>query len=322
MDISLITSLYRTDDYLEHYLDLAQMIIDKVQEAGKSIEIILIANDATHLERKMLNALPSTYCDNFRVHFIPRETVYASWNRGVELAQGQALTFWGVDDIRTAEGIIEGHNYISNGCLLYYAPYKINVDMVQYGIRDIRYTRTLEVPQFERNLFTTESIPGPFFMFTKDLYQTYGGFDERFRALGDFEWWVRTAKHIDYCRGEALGGTFLFHGTNLSMNIQNNTLERNIIHLKHGNYHLIKWMDPRVFKQAIEKWADSLPPIPAKIQQKFLSPEAQTRWDRQAWRRLLFPSFAKAWLRIAINRSRLRILLYHLGIFAKSKYPY
>ena len=48
-------------------------------------------------------------------HTVPRETVYASWNRGFSIARGLCIGPWTVDDQRTAQALIEGHRLIADG---------------------------------------------------------------------------------------------------------------------------------------------------------------------------------------------------------------
>ena len=321
MEISVITSLYRSASYLDVFVSHLVPVVNQVLAAGKSLEVIILANDATPEEQVILNQLPDNLSDTIQVHYIPRETLYASWNRGVQLAQGEAIGFWNVDDIRTAEGLLEGHELIKNGCHVYYSKYIIKAVAKYYGIPDKKVDRVRDMPAFDRELFTHEPIAGPFFMFSAQAIEQYGLFDERFEAFGDFEWWVRVAKHTSFCQGETINGTFLFHGTNLSLDRQNAIAERNIIHLLHGNYAELQWMNPNKFNAMLVKWGDDIPQIPTEVQEKYLSPSAQKRWDSQWWRRLLFPQPAYILARVFINHTGLRVLLYKMGIL-KGRYPH
>lgn len=321
MDISLITSLYRTADHLESFLSHLIEVIPQVISAGRTIESIIIANDATPQERILLDQLPDDLAEHIHVHYVQRETLYATWNRGVNLALGTTIGFWNVDDIRTSEGLLEAHRYISAGRMIYYAPYQIRSAVSLFGIPDQQYVRVHQVPEFDRTTFTRYPIAGPFFMFSAAAHQQFGPFDERFRILGDFEWWVRTAKHIEFVRGETISGTFLFHGTNLSMSRQRVLGEENIIHLLHGNYDRLKWMNPHILENMLEDWREDIPPIPTEVLESYIGEPAQRRWQRQAWRRAVAPPALIAFLRLVINRTGLRWVLYKIGM-VKSKHPY
>src|SRR5262245_20873775 len=105
MDISFITSLYRSARFLPLY---TQRLLDAIQpllQAHLTLEVLLVANDADDTERALINDLivqAACYAPalTIQAHYVPRENLYASWNRGLRLMQGDIFGFWNVDDFR------------------------------------------------------------------------------------------------------------------------------------------------------------------------------------------------------------------------------
>jgi glycosyltransferase involved in cell wall biosynthesis len=273
--ISLITSLYRTDAHLPAYIRHATEVAVAVRAAGLSLEFILVANDATDGERALLEAF-SQADPQVQVMHVARESLYASWNRGVQAARGEAIGFWNVDDIRTPEGLIEGHKQIAAGCPLVYFAHTV-IRTGSGGGREHR--RTYPAVPYNPLLHRSVMKCGPFFMFAPALYGKVGGFDERFRIVGDWEWCVRATHHADFCPLDLIAGYFLLHGGNLSDT--GNPLqaaEENVVRLVHGDYERLTPVEPEVMRKTWDKWASSHP-LPAHIQAQL--------WDDGAAQRAL-----------------------------------
>ncbi|MFW5748053.1 MAG: glycosyltransferase [Chloroflexota bacterium] len=319
MDVSLVTSLYRSNAFLPRYIDQADRVARAVAAAGLTLELILVPNDATPTERDLIDDFvhqADTY--TVRVLHVPRESVYASWNRGVEAATATVIGFWNVDDVRTADGIHEAHQRITNdGCPIVHLPWVDEYRLRWYGIPDKAYEVHREAVPFDAARFQRQPFGGPFFMFSPTTYQQVGPFDARFRVLGDFDWWVRAARMgMRFCPGTVTGGVFKRHGANLSRGTERGHLEENIIYLKHGHYDLLYPVNPSALRELWLQWADEAPPIPDTVYARWLGSAAEARWDAAAPRRrlreLLEPP--KALARLFINHTGLRRPLYRLGL--------
>ncbi|MEL6526543.1 MAG: hypothetical protein AAFQ07_12630, partial [Chloroflexota bacterium] len=51
-DISLITSLYRSDEHLPTYIEAVEAV---ARDLALSLEVVIVANDATEAERHLLD---------------------------------------------------------------------------------------------------------------------------------------------------------------------------------------------------------------------------------------------------------------------------
>ncbi|MBN1200760.1 MAG: hypothetical protein JXJ20_02775 [Anaerolineae bacterium] len=328
MDISLITSLYRAETHLEAYRRHVLDVAAQVQTAGLALELILVANEPTDGERlhirQMQTALEADQVAVMHVIEVKRETVYASWNRGMRAASGACLGPWNVDDVRTADALIEGQRLIAGGCDLVYFPYHVIRHIRLLGRVPIRRRSRVRAQPYNRDVFTRSMRGASFLLFARDLYQRVGPFDEHFRISGDFEWCVRVTDITDFCRGTQIGGTFTQHGGNLSdVGDPLQAVERNIIHLRRGVWQHITPADPDLMRACWTEWGDTgatTPAIPAHITALLWGENAADRWQRwlvdqrRARRRVLISEALRAVPRCVINRAGLRPLLARLGV--------
>lgn len=271
--LSLVTSLYRAEAHLENYIHHAVEVAGKV--ASLKLEFIVVANDATPRERELINHFSTLY-PHVRAEFVLRETLYASWNRGVRLASGNCIGFWNVDDVRTAEGLIAGYEKIQQGCQLVYFPYAV----IRPGaIMPYHRRRVYEAVPYDPDLHRRVMKCGPFFLFSPALYEQVGAFDERFRIIGDWEWCARATDYADFCPVSVHAGDFYLHGANLSST--GNPLqiaEDNVLFLLRGMWDSLKPADPDLMRQTWAKWDNG--ELPPEIQEKLWGKDARANWHQ------------------------------------------
>ena len=191
-EISITSSLYRTEKFLPAWVKNLKSFANEAKELNLRFEINAIANEPSEAELKILNELSQEPW--FNLHIVKRESIYASWNRGVRVANANTVTAWNVDDIRNVRAIRDGLNLINTGAELVYFPFTYKRYIKLLGF-DVLVKRVLiDPPRFTREIFTKEMHCGPFFLFTKSLYEKIGPYDETFRIAGDYDWCVRAAK--------------------------------------------------------------------------------------------------------------------------------
>lgn len=214
MKVSIIVSLYRTEQYLERFLKNARKVSRELAASNIEHEIILISNEASTEEKRFLDHLTKP----FRVLHVPRESIYTSWNRGVREASGEFVTFWGVDDTRFSLAIRDGVNELTLEKADYaYFPFQYHRFVRILGISLIAKVKTFTPPKFVSTQFQQEMHSGPHFMVRRSLFDRIGYFDETFRIAGDFEFQVRAAaKGAKFTRVLSISGIFRNDGTTLS----------------------------------------------------------------------------------------------------------
>lgn len=252
--ISIITSLYKSDRYLKNYGNSLLNFANFLREQNFSFELIAIANDATLAEQafgKEFEKYPW-----FSFVSVGRETLYATWNRGVSLAKGESVGFWNTDDTRFPESLIEAQGLINHGAELVYFPFKICRYLKVFGRYFLVHKQSIDkqlIPYNDqtRKEFMRSMVIGPFFIFTKELYKKVGGFDEQFKAAGDFDWQIRAAKLSEkFVRGKTFAGEFRVDGGGLTAGTnQMLVAENNIVYTRHNVPEKIQAVDESLLKK-------------------------------------------------------------------------
>lgn len=318
--ISIITSLYRSEAHLPAYTTRVLDVAGQMQAAGLALEVVLVANDPTTQEqdhlRRLIEALDGLGTA-IRLD-VPRESLYASWNRGIAASSGVCVAIWNVDDTRTADALIEGYRLIADGCEIVDFPF-----IEAHAIRWFGLYRTFQLrrwpPQYDPVNLKRKTRTSPFFMFSRAINERVGPFDEHFRISGDFDWCARpAARAAAFCSGRALSGTFFLHGTNLSGSSNPlETVEDDIVLLRQGLWDELVPTDPDLLEACWSQWGDlgehTLPP---DLQDRLWGAGAYKRW--RAWlrarRRQAIARRVRYLLRQIINRFRLRPVLARIGI--------
>lgn len=284
-DISLITSLHKSDCFLGDFTNHVIAVAKQVATHGILLEFVFIPNDASPTERELLRLLTTQLkaIDGIttQILHVPRENLYASWNRGVRASHGKIFGFWNVDDIRTAEALVEAHILAqSSGAydLIDFPFDTYHVANDDHQIRDSIYN-----PQ-EHKL-----VLGTFFMATRDLFDKVGGFDTDYQVTGDVEWSINPiVSQSRFINGTSLSGTFTVHDTSLSQNHALRLIEENIVFLRYGKYHLVHPADPVPMRQAWDTWGnrDNID-LPESIKNWLWGSKAEQRYKRFYWEKSL-----------------------------------
>jgi len=275
----------------------------RVSESGISAHYLPIVNDATRQEREGIDRLASEinahYYGRMTPQYVPRETLYASWNRGLALAQAPYFTFWNADDFRRSDALREGYSALQNGFHL--------VDFDYTRLRQVKHLglfpreRRIHVPcMFDGERLTRRSGIGPFFMASKSLYARVGPFDPNFQVAGDTEWASRAAPQVKFHRASVNGGDFIVHGDNLSnTGGDREDIEVNIIFMRRGAWKQLRPANPRAMREAWETWGNrdriAIPPEEADF---LWGAGAEARWKRYQRERRQGPALRR--LRLAL----------------------
>ena len=228
--ITIISSLYNCISYLESFLEAVDTITNKDE-----IEMLLIHNSPTNEELAVINKNLPRF--PFMKHVVvPREGLYATWNRGILLANSPYITNWNVDDVRLPDSLRNQADALDRNkdAALAYGDFVI-VDT--YGKKE---GRNVCEPEFDANnpTFFRHHHIGCFSMWRKDIHDKIGYFDEQFRLVADFDFQVRVARQYPMIKiKEPLG--FYLEGTpnNLSSNLSFQFMEISVLHLRYGNFN-------------------------------------------------------------------------------------
>ena len=211
--------------------------------AAVRVELICLLNAPTPAEReaaRRLRSLRSAWVD-VRVFEVERETLYASWNRGVKLSEAGVVGFWNVDDLRYPAAVVEGVRSVASGASLVYFPFWTDHRWRKWGFFPRRHRQLRPAVEFDIESFRRTFQIGPFFMFSKQLYRETGPFDEQFGITGDLDWMLRAIEVTPFTPGREIAGVFLNEFRGLSMSgSQQAVAEHNVIYARHGLHDLAR----------------------------------------------------------------------------------
>jgi glycosyltransferase involved in cell wall biosynthesis len=230
--VSIILSLYKSEQFLEYWLDsIAQQTI------WHEAELIVAANVPSRKEREILESFRSKHPHQLQVDYVPRETLYASWNRCIKKSRSNLLAIANVDDIRVPNSLeIQVRALESDRDAVFcYGPFKkVNRFPSQEG-------STTFLQDYDKVEFTRSMILGPFFMWRKSDNAAIRYFDAQFRSGGDFDFAIRLAIHGRGVKANDILGFYYSVGSGLSTGSELQPIECTVIELRYGIYDKIDY---------------------------------------------------------------------------------
>lgn len=285
MPISVISSLYRVEDHLPQFTASVRKFAEQIHNAGIDVTYVPIVNDATERERtaidQLMQDINTTGHGKMSPQYVGRETLYASWNRGVKFSDTPYFTFWNADDIRDADAFIEGYHALEDGATLVDYIFNVRKTVKHLGLFPAQtedHSRML----FHDQPFTRKNGVGPFFMASRNLYNQIGDFDENFRVTGDMEWAERTLPFVKFYPAKQVGGHFYIHGGNLSnTGTSREDIEVNIIFMRIQQWYQLIPVNPSAMREAWDTWGnrDHIT-LPDDVQDFLWGDSAESRWQQ------------------------------------------
>ena len=194
--VSVIVSLYNAADKLSTFV---RMLRQQSMIRSGEAEVVFVDGGSPAEEYRVFQALwdedplPAVY-----VRAKSRETIQASWNRGIKLAKGDYLAFLGVDEGLRPDGLhILAGELDQNPSIDWVMANSIVTAVDRKGIfdRDIMvYDRTGYRQDWAYLDCTFLSYVGG--LYRRSIHDRCGYYDETFRAAGDTEFKNRILPHI------------------------------------------------------------------------------------------------------------------------------
>lgn len=184
--VSIITSVYNGDDFIEGFLkDITQQTIFNQSEL-----ILINANSPGH-EEEIIKEYMSKYPNIIYVKLPQDPGIYGVWNHAIKMASADFISNANLDDRSHPEALerqveeMLSHpdiDLVYTGYLITNVPNdtfinnhaKTYADPPEFSIENMRYC-----------------LPGPRPVWRKSLHERYGFFDDTFLSAGDAEMWMR-----------------------------------------------------------------------------------------------------------------------------------
>jgi glycosyltransferase involved in cell wall biosynthesis len=179
--LSILVATWNCAPQLAAFLDSLQ------DQSWTKWELVLLDNASSDGTQELVAAFRQGLAEPERLIWSsePDGGIYDAWNRGLQLARGEYLSFIGADDTFVDAGSLGRIAPLaSTGAHLitarnaYYAP-------------DGRFLRQWGAGWQWRRMRQSMNIAHPGMLVRRELFDRYGSFDRGFRICGDYEWLLR-----------------------------------------------------------------------------------------------------------------------------------
>ncbi len=221
--ISAIVSVYKAERFLKACLnDLG------AQRIFSQTEVIIIDANSPEIEGAIAETYTRQYPNIIYYRTQERETLYASWNRGIHMAQGKYITNANADARHAPHAFerlaaeLDTHPHVA---LVYPDCRVTHEENALFASAPIAgYLRRL--PYDYLNLLRHCEV-GPQPMWRKSVHEKAGFFDASYRVAGDYDMWLRMAEHAPFRHVPEELGLYLHYDNNLeSQNLTQTHQER------------------------------------------------------------------------------------------------
>lgn len=231
---TVITSIFKADFFLTTFLN--ELLLFQEIENIEFLLLHLIPNDN---EKEIIKRnFDYRYTKTKYIEISEQEGLYATWNRGITIANGEYIAIWNVDDIRTIAGLKEQIKFLDenqNRALIYGNFYKSKIHA-----KDNSNPYYVISPNEKKLKFMEGCHLTCFPMWRKNIHNKIGFFDEQFKIAGDFDFQIRVAQKYDFGKtSENLGWYYIADKRKLSSNWECMMTEQTVIGLRYKNFKII-----------------------------------------------------------------------------------
>lgn len=189
--VSAIVSTYNAAAFIRGCIEDLER-----QTIADQLEIIVIDSASPQNEGEIVRELQQHYRNIRYLRTDQRETVYAAWNRAIDMARGRYITNANTDD---------RHRYDAFELMVKTLDALPDVDLVYADVLITRLpnetfetstsTDSYNWPAWDRaKLLDVGCFIGPQPMWRRSVHDRYGGFDPSYVTAGDYEFWLRISQ--------------------------------------------------------------------------------------------------------------------------------
>ena len=224
--ISIITSVYDGDEYIEPFLkDITSQTIFK-----EKCELIIINANSPGKEDKIISEYVERYPENIIYKKLEKDPgIYGVWNKGIELSSGEYITNANLDDRKAAHSL-ESHAkelFLNEGVDLVYSDMVITDKPNETWESNSSNGRKYNMADFSFENLLRGNMPHAAPMWRRTLHEKHGLFDEKYRSAGDWEMWLRAASNGSvFKKISSVSNLYYFNPKGISTNPENNSWKR------------------------------------------------------------------------------------------------
>jgi GT2 family glycosyltransferase len=234
LKVSALVSTYNSSKFITGCID--GLIAQSLYRKGV-MEIIVIDSGSEEDEGRIVRELQKKHDRVKYLRTEHRETLYQAWNRGIREAEGEYLTSSNTDDrheTKCIELLTQALDENPNCSLSYGNLYKSLVPNEGYGEEEDSHP--CKSQDFFPGSILLHYLYGAQPLWRKSLHQEVGFFNEKFKALGDYDFALRLAKEgITSKYVPEAWGKMLWHDEALSTRDFTALREKKIIIENHRN---------------------------------------------------------------------------------------
>jgi glycosyltransferase involved in cell wall biosynthesis/ADP-heptose:LPS heptosyltransferase/predicted O-methyltransferase YrrM/ubiquinone/menaquinone biosynthesis C-methylase UbiE len=197
--VSAIVSTYQSEAFIGGCL---QDLVEQTLYQKGLMEIIVVDSASPQNEAAIVREFQGRYPNIKYIRTPQRETIYAAWNRGIQMARGKYITNANTDDrhapqmLEMLAGVLEedpekaavySHFYITE------TPHQTWTNKTPVRLANWH-------PPFSRQELLKGNFMGPQPMWRRSLHEEYGYFDPSFKVSGDWEFFLRVSQTHDFVR--------------------------------------------------------------------------------------------------------------------------
>jgi FkbM family methyltransferase len=190
--VSAIVSIYNSEKFIRGCLE--DLVNQTIYQKGE-LEIIVINSNSEQNEGEIAREFQSRYPNIIYCRIPQRETIYAVWNRGIEMSRGRYITNANADDRHRPDALEIMANYLDSQpkTALVYGDQLITNVVNDTWVATQAQTRW-NWPDFSYGELEKRCIMGSAPMWRKSLHEKHGYFRAELTAAGDYEFWLRVGK--------------------------------------------------------------------------------------------------------------------------------
>jgi len=219
--ISLISSVYNSDEYIEQFMeditrqsifkDKCEWIIINANSPGNEEEVIMrYVNKYPNIIYKRLDSDPG---------------IYATWNMAIKMSTGEFITNANTDDRKSPNSLLEHAKTLflnKEIDLAYSDSYITHEANKRWEDIDKNNCQRYNFEQFSPKAMLRGNLPHNNPMWRRSLHEKFGFFNENYRSASDWEFWLTCAAGgSKFIKCDIPLGIYYFNPKGISTNFEN-----------------------------------------------------------------------------------------------------